>query len=381
MGENATRARTSTCWPSSSRARPGRRSAAHITEELLARQDRVTGDYNAYWHDRDYLHRADRVKASVFVVHGLEDYNVMPQGVRRLVAASSPTNGVPRKIWLHKGGHGGPRSTSDYQQTLNRWMDHWLFGVHNGITTEPRADVQRPDGTYEKYANWPVPGCPGRHPAPRRHRRHRARHARAPAADERPAATAVLRRPRPRAGHRRRLLPNPDVANPNRLAYLSPPLTTAAHLSGTPSVSLRASVDNRYAANLTAVLVDYGPVGSTGAGDGDPRLDGRAEPQARRPQHADPAGPGVHLRLGPAADDYVFPAGHRIGLVVVSTDQQYTAAPDPGTELTVNPAKSSRGPTDRGRPAGPRVLSRPRPRFAGSPRPPPSGSGPPWRPP
>jgi len=39
-------------------------------------------------------------------------------------------------------------------------------------------------------------------------------------------------------------------------------------------------------------------------------------------------------------DDYVFPAGHRIGLVVVSTDQQYTVRPDPGTQLTVNPSKS-----------------------------------------
>ena len=26
-------------------------------------------------------------------------------------------------------------------------------------------------------------------------------------------------------------------------------------------------------------------------------------------------------------DDYVFPAGHRVGLVVVSTDQQYTLRP------------------------------------------------------
>ena len=40
-------------------------------------------------------------------------------------------------------------------------------------------------------------------------------------------------------------------------------------------------------------------------------------------------------------DDYVFPAGHRIGLVVVSTDQQYTVRPDPGTRLTVNPSRSS----------------------------------------
>ena len=36
-------------------------------------------------------------------------------------------------------------------------------------------------------------------------------------------------------------------------------------ISGTPEVSLRMSLDNRNAANLTAVLVDYGAVGSADA--------------------------------------------------------------------------------------------------------------------
>jgi X-Pro dipeptidyl-peptidase len=36
-------------------------------------------------------------------------------------------------------------------------------------------------------------------------------------------------------------------------------------------------------------------------------------------------------------DDYVFQAGHRIGLVVVSTDHDYTIRPLPGTRLTLDP--------------------------------------------
>ena len=39
-------------------------------------------------------------------------------------------------------------------------------------------------------------------------------------------------------------------------------------------------------------------------------------------------------------DDYVWQAGHRIGLVVVSTDHDYTMRPRPGTELTLEPAAS-----------------------------------------
>ncbi len=128
-----------------------------MTDALLRNADRTTGDYNAYWNERDYLHRARGVRASVFVVHGLEDYNVMGTAYASWWAQLERYH-VPRKIWLHKDGHGGPRGTSDYQRTLNRWMDHWLFGVDNGIMSEPRADVQRPDGTYETYADWPVPG-------------------------------------------------------------------------------------------------------------------------------------------------------------------------------------------------------------------------------
>jgi X-Pro dipeptidyl-peptidase len=37
----------------------------------------------------------------------------------------------------------------------------------------------------------------------------------------------------------------------------------------------------------------------------------------------------------------VFPAGHRIGLVIVSTDMHFTLRPLPGTQLTVNPGKSA----------------------------------------
>jgi X-Pro dipeptidyl-peptidase len=42
----------------------------------LDEQDRVTGDYSAFWAARDYLGKVDRIEASVFVVRGLNDFNV-----------------------------------------------------------------------------------------------------------------------------------------------------------------------------------------------------------------------------------------------------------------------------------------------------------------
>ncbi|OLF19056.1 X-prolyl-dipeptidyl aminopeptidase [Actinophytocola xanthii] len=311
-----------------------------LTDAMLQYGDRITGDYNDYWHERDYLHRARNVTASVFVVHGLEDYNVMPRAFATWWSQLERYD-VPRKIWLHKDGHGGPRGTTDYQRTLNRWMDHWLFGVDNGIMTEPRADVQRPDGTYHKYADWPVPGA----------RKTTLRLGATSATEPGTLSVGLPSGPRPRqsfvdAGRELdtdvALLPNPDDANPNRLVYTSAPLARPAHLSGTPSVSLRASVNNRYAANLTAVVVDYGPVGSTAAPVMVTR--GWTDVQNRRSiSRSTPIQQGAEYTftwdLEP--DDYVFPAGHRIGLVVVSTDHDFTLRPLPGTELTVNPARST----------------------------------------
>jgi len=312
---------------------------AHITEDLLNNQDRETGDYSPYWHERDYLHRADGVESSVFVVHGLEDYNVMPKAFASWWEQLARYD-VPRKIWLHKDGHGGPRGATDYQVTLNRWFDHWLFGVDNGIMDQPRADVQRPDGTYVEYADWPVPGASDV-----------TFHLAAPDATE----PGTLSQTKDNSGVRQGfvdagreldtdvdLLPNPDEANPNRLVYLTDELPEDVHLSGTPHVRLRASVDNRNAANLTAVLVDYGPAGSA-----EPPVmvtRGWMDPQNRTsPWSTLPIKQGKEYWLGwdLEPDDYVFPAGHRIGLVVVSTDHDYTIRPLPGTQLTVNPGLST----------------------------------------
>ena len=240
---------------------------------------------------------------------------------------------MPRKIWLHKGGHGGPSGATDYQRTLNRWMDYWLFGVRNGIMTEPRADVQRPDGTYEKYADWPVPGArdttlrlsSSSATAPGSLGRKGSGPAQSFVDSGRTLDTDVA------------LLPNPDTANPNRLVYLSEPLAAPAHLSGTPSVSLRASVDNRYAANLTAVLVDYGPDGHTMVTRGWTDVQNRKGVDRSTPIEQ---GKAYTFDWPLESDDYVFPAGHRVGLVIVSTDMNFTLRPQPGTKLTIQPDKS-----------------------------------------
>jgi X-Pro dipeptidyl-peptidase len=302
---------------------------------LLAEQDRVTGDYSPFWAARDYLGKVDRIRASVFVVHGLNDFNVKTKAFAewwyRLAA-----NGVPRKIWLHNGGHGGPGGdgAAPYRSTQNRWFDRYLFGVRNGVDGEPRATVQREDGAYSQEPDWPAQGT---QPATLE---LSAGSRNAPGALEAERQGATVQRFVDRGRELDTddvLIQSPDLAHPNRLVYRTRTLSRAVRMSGTPWVGLRMSVDNRRAANLTAVLVDYGPSGARMVTRG--WLDPQNRNSLTRSESLQPRR-FYDLRWDLQPDDHVFAAGHRIGLVVVSTDHDYTIRPAPGTELSLAPAGS-----------------------------------------
>jgi X-Pro dipeptidyl-peptidase len=321
------------------RMQPGGR-CRFMHDYLLGAQDRITGDYSAFWAARDYLGRVDQITASVFVVHGLNDFNVKTKAFAewwyRLADA-----GVERKIWLHNGGHGGPRTANgqavlpEYKRAENRWFDHELFGVPNGIDGEPRASVQRADNSYVHEADWPAPGT-------------RSLELELGARSSTAPGTLGLRgdgsKDQSFVDNGRNLdaddvlIQAPDSANPNRLVYRTEALPQAVRISGTPYVDLQMSIDNRRAANLTAVLVDYAPDGTAAMvtrGWLDPQNRGGAE--SSEPIRA---GKEYEFRWDLQPDDHVFAAGHRLGLVVVSTDHDYTLRPLPGTQLTLDPGDS-----------------------------------------
>jgi X-Pro dipeptidyl-peptidase len=311
---------------------------AHVRQQLVEQQDRTTGDWSSFWEARDYLSRVRRVRASVFVVHGLNDWNVKTKAFAEWWYRLADRR-IPRKIWLHNGGHGGPGPVSTpagaaHKRAENRWFDYWLFGVPNAITSEPRLTIQREDGSYHDEADWPAAGA-------------RTAKLRLSASSATTPGTLTTRSSRGREQSfvdRGReldtddvLIQNPDQAHPNRLVYRSPALTRDVRLSGTPWVDLRMSIENRGAANLTAVLVDYGPDGAVMVTRGwlDPQNRERIDrsKDIRRGREYD-------FRWDLQPDDYVWRAGHRIGLVVVSTDHDYTIRPRPGTELTLDPSDS-----------------------------------------
>jgi len=118
-----------------------------------------------------------------------------------------------------------------------------------------------------------------------------------------------------------------------RLLYETPALSRNVRISGTPWVSLRMAF-SKPKANLTAVLVDYPPSGPATI-----LTRGWLDPQNRYSASVTvPTKPGkfYDLRFDLQPKDSVVVAGHRIGVMVLSSDQEATIRPAPGTQLTMD---------------------------------------------
>ncbi|WP_254549865.1 Xaa-Pro dipeptidyl-peptidase [Catellatospora tritici] len=305
--------------------------------QIESDQDRVTGDYKQFWADRDYVGKANKVTAGVFVIHGQADWNVKGQHYAQWWDALRANN-VPRKIWLHNGGH-GTTSRADYKATVERWFEYFLKGIDNGILTEPRAEVQFKDGTWRQYTDWPNPG------AANAVFKLDATSATAPGGLTLGTPTGTSAQSftdNGRTSTATTLVANPDSANGNRLVYRTGNLPAAVTLTGAPRVSLRLAVTNRNDANVTALLVDYGGTGTSTT----PVIVTRGwiDPQNRNSRaNSEKVVQGTEYPLTFAMQpkDYVFAAGHRIGLVVISTDYDYTLRPPAGAVLRLNPVGST----------------------------------------
>ncbi|WP_440902840.1 Xaa-Pro dipeptidyl-peptidase [Actinosynnema sp.] len=308
--------------------RADRSACAPVLAELTREQDRVTGDFTPFWQERDYVKDAPLVRASVLAVHGLNDWNVKVGQVARWYEALK-LNGVEHKIWLHQSGHTDPDTlrSAQWRRTLNRWFSHYLYDVDNGVEREPRSTVQREDRSWVDEAEWPAPGT-----APARLNPWVGGGTKGVLRTDAMPGRPLVEELRDDAGKSvEQLVDLP--ASGNRLAYGTRALTEPVRLSGTPRADLAVSFD-RPAANVTAVLVDRSP-------DGTSRVitRGWADPQNRLDLSVTrPVEPGKRYRVEVElqANDYVVAAGHRLELVLLSSDHDYTLRPAPGAGLSVD---------------------------------------------
>ena len=305
-----------------------------LMNQIEEEQDRITGDYNEFWNERNYLNGVENIKASVFVVHGLNDWNVKTKQFTQWWEELEKHD-VPRKLWIHQHGHSSPYSfrNEEWLITLNKWFDYWLYDIENGIMDEPMVDKQKEDRSWVTENAWPHEDVRDTALYLTSESTESGNLSHRPVSDTN-TSYQVIDDSSIRA---QTLVQNPLVDMENRQAYVTPELTNAYRISGTPVVSVKASID-RPVANLTALLVDYGPDESSRIitrGWMDPQnLQSDSQSVAITPDKP------YTFTWNMQPTDYDVAEGHRIGLVLISSDYEYTIRPQPGTTISIYPEQS-----------------------------------------
>ena len=300
--------------------------------------DRLSGDYNDFWAGRDYLNQLDKVKAAVLMAHAFNDWNVMPEHSVRIYEALK-AKGVPVRCFFHQGGHGGQPPI----EHMNRWFTRYLYDIENDVENDPRAWVVREGDRQNKptaYEDYPNPAAePVRLFLGKGGNQRGELVAGNPAdADRGPAEQG-----------KEKIVDDVSIAgaelaqadeSATRLLYVTPELKEPMHLSGYSTIKIRLA-SSKPAANLSVWMVSL---------PWDPNADRRrvydnvitrgwADPQNHESlTESEPLEPGkfYELTFQLQPDDQVIPVGQQIGIMIFSSDRDFTLWPEAGTELTVD---------------------------------------------
>lgn len=304
-----------------------------VRDELMHRNfDRATGDYNEFWAGRDYLNDLEPMKAALLMAHAFNDWNVVPEHSVRILEAVKQ-KGLPYQVYFHQGGHGGPPP----MKLMNRWFTRYLHGVENEVESDKLAWIVREDDDREKptaYDDYPNPaskpvvfrlgsGAPKRGELNIKRKIRQTRGTESLIDNYSFNGEALAR----------------AEWTKHRLIYVTPELKRPVHISGTPRVNISLAAD-RQAANLSVWLVSLPWNANKNAKITDNIITrGWADPQNHQSiSESEPLNPGTFytLKFDLQPDDQIIPKGQQIGLMIFSSDQDFTLWPEPGTELTVD---------------------------------------------
>ncbi len=309
--------------------------------EFVKGRDRKTGDYNAFWAERDLLPYAKNIKCAVLMAHAFNDWNVVPEHSVRISQAIKGR--VPLVQYFHQGGHGGDPPFD----LMNKWFTRFLYGIQNGVESGPKSFIVRerdpgsPRGASPgpaEYADYPNPAAKGvsffltsgGNAMGGLVSKKVSKQGQEVLTDDVTFSPPVLAK---------------ASQSPNRLIFATPELTAPVHLSGTVQVTIRLA-SSTPAANLSVYLVQLpwadGPIGTANL-----ITRGWADPQnAKSLKSGDyhsmdrgvPLNPGefVTMTFDLQPDDQVIPKGKHIALMILSSDRDFTVWPKPGTKLTID---------------------------------------------
>jgi len=298
--------------------------------ELTNGMDRISGDYNDFWAGRDYLNQMKPMKAALLMSHGFNDWNVMPEHSYRIYKKATEM-GLPTQIYYHQNGHGGPPP----MKMMNRWFTHYLHGIENGVENDAKAWIVREDAQRDEptsYAAYPNP--------------------------EAKPVTLYLSSGAPKAGNlstdksnskeketlvdnysfSAEMLAQAEYTN-HRLLYVTPILKEDVHISGISTITIKAA-SSKPAINLSVYLVSlpWNNGRNTKITDNIITRNWADLQNYKSLTQSAPLKKGefYEMTFDLQPDDQIIKKGQQIGLMIFSSDSEFTLLPKPGTELTVD---------------------------------------------
>ena len=301
----------------------------NVRDEVMAKKfDRRNGDYNDFWAGRDYLNHLGPLRAATLMAHAFNDWNVMPEHSVRIYEAIKK-KGVPCQAFFHQGGHGGPPPLAQ----MNRWFTRYLYDVKNDVEKDPKSWIVRESDRRTNptpYADYPHP---------------EAAHVTMHPGGKGTGLGSLSTQPGKNRG-KATLIDDVSISgsklagakqSSHRLLFATPVLKAPLHISGTPRLKIRLAC-NKKAANLSVWVVSLPWTKSRKIND-NIITRGWADPQNHKSlRDSSPLKPGTFydLSFDLQPDDQIIPAGQRIGLMVFSSDRDFTLWPPAGTKLTVD---------------------------------------------
>ena len=125
---------------------------AAFHHELSLQQLKCGFDYDKdFWGSGNYRLNADKIRCTALIVHGLNDENVSTKQFE-MMHTSFEQAGQNVKLILHQGPHITPTMPNKnygilidgqfYDDIVNKWISHYLYGVENHAEDMPAVLVQ-----------------------------------------------------------------------------------------------------------------------------------------------------------------------------------------------------------------------------------------------
>jgi X-Pro dipeptidyl-peptidase len=281
--------------------------AADFTREYY-----LEDDYDSYWASRNHARSSANITVPVLYAQGFLDDNVATD----MIPLFFPHVTSEKRAFYSQHGHGVPGSRQYFHSYVHRWLDHFLLDKKNAALDVPTVLVEDNAKRWRAEADWPpsdaapkrfwLAGDSSLGPMP-------GRAAAASFRDDGNGSEAAA------------------LAGVNHLRFLSGPLERPLHIAGAPVAHVVGSSDSTDT-NWAIHVNDVAP-------DGTQRFVTRGYLDARHRESLERGVdlvPGTkysfHWELHPR--DHLFEAGHRI-LVVVKSSDAYVFSDEERAENTV----------------------------------------------